>query len=132
MRTPLVAFGGLCGLFLQPHDLALFQRVVLVALVITRQFAIRDVHVGGYRLEGVTTTGLQIVILVEGIDMTEVAMLYLLRPELIIPLGGVQLIEPVKLDDFNEFRGIRRTGGIATSLQTFCPTLIVRQFQLKQ
>ena len=44
----------------------------------------------------------------------------------------VILVQPVEFNDFYQSRGIRRTGGIATGLQTLGPSLVVGLLQRKQ
>ena len=55
----------------------------------------------------------------------DAVVLGVLGHELVIVLGLVQLVKPVELNQFDEPVGILRIGGIASSLESTCPSFVV-------
>ena len=136
MQTTLIVLGGLRLFLLQPDDLALFQLVALVALVILSQLAVADAHLVGNRAESVALARDDIVVLVKETDrMPHAARNMILRTvghELVVVLGPVIFIEFIELDDLYQFAGVLGICGITCGLQSFGPALIVGLLQVKQ
>ena len=121
VQPTLVVLRRLALLLLQPDNLALFQLVLAIALVIARQLAVADSNLLTDRLERIATTGYHIIILIEHLDGMErcaanALILGALSHEAVVALGSVKLVELVQLDDLNQLLGIDWACGIASSL----------------
>ena len=130
MQTTLILLWCFLLFLLQPDNLSLFQTIALVALVVFGNLTIADAHLVANSLEGISATSHYIIVLVEDTDHVErgaidLMVLRALGHEAIVTLRIVILVEFIQLDNLNQFIGILRIGGIASSLQTFGPALIV-------
>ena len=98
MQPVFVILGRLLLLLLQPDNFSFLKLIALIAFVILGQFFITDTHLLCKRLERITTTGYQIVVLVEALNdvkrfTSNGVILRVLNHELVIALGIVILIE---------------------------------------
>ena len=134
MSVTLIILGRLLLFLLQPEDLARLQVVTFVTLIILRQLLVADAHLLSQTLKGVALTHDDIVVLVERLDHMQILtvhrlILRVLIHELIIVLRLVILVELIQLDDLYQLIGILRIRGIAGSLQSLRPTLVVGLLQ---
>ena len=139
MRAVLVFFVRTFLFLLQPYNLTGLECIILVTLIITGNLLIGNANLLAYHLEGVSLTGIQVVVLI--INMYGMKLCFTthglvgtrtLGHELVVTLGFVVLVEFIEFDDAYQLGGIAWIGGIAGSLQTVCPSLIVGDGEIER
>ena len=129
METTLVTLRSSLCFLLEIDNLPGKESVALVTLIVFCQLAIGYAEFVGKAAEGVALAYLYIIVAIKGVDgMEEIVggmVATVTGEELVIGLGMIVAVELIELDNLYQFVGIAGIGGIASCLESACPSLVV-------